>query len=142
MTIKVIIVDDHPFMRDALESLLAESDDIRVVGVCADGIEVAATAGRTAPDVVLMDLDMPQMSGLEATQELRTTQPQIRVVILTGACTQAAIRKAEALGVEGFMLKGEEDPADLPRRIRDVAAGGTAWCEIATKLAASLTPGA
>ncbi len=142
MAIKVIIVDDHPLMRDALESLLAESDDIRVVGVCADGIEVASTAGRTTPDVVLMDLDMPQMSGLEAAQELRATQPQIRVVILTGACTQAAIREAEALGVEGFLLKGEEDPADLPRRIRDVAPGGTAWCEIATKLAASLTPGA
>jgi DNA-binding NarL/FixJ family response regulator len=84
---------------------------------------------------------MPQMSGLEATQELRATQPQIRVVILTGACTQAAIRQAEALGVEGFLLKGEEDPADLPRRIRDVAAGGTAWCEIATRMGASLTPG-
>jgi DNA-binding NarL/FixJ family response regulator len=139
VAIKVIIVDDHPFMRDALENLLTETDDIRVVGVCADGSEVASTAGRTAPDVVLMDLDMPQMSGLEATQELRATQPQVRVVILTGACTPAAIREAEALGVEGFLLKGEDDPADLPRRIRDVAAGGTAWCEVAMKLAACHT---
>jgi DNA-binding NarL/FixJ family response regulator len=135
VTIRVLIVDDHPFMRHALESLLAASEDIRVVGVCADGNEVASMAGKTAPDVVLMDLDMPQMSGLEATQELRAQQPQVRVVILTGACTSAVVREAEALGVAGFLLKGDEDPADLPQRIRAVAAGGTAWCELAAKLA-------
>jgi DNA-binding NarL/FixJ family response regulator len=135
VAIRVLIVDDHPFMRDALENLLATCEDIRVVGVCADGNEVASMAGQTAPDVVLMDLDMPQMSGLEATQELRAQQPQVRVVILTGACTSAVVREAEALGVAGFLLKGDEDPADLPQRIRAVAAGGTAWCELAAKLA-------
>jgi DNA-binding NarL/FixJ family response regulator len=136
VAIKVIIVDDHPFIRTALEDLLDAIDDIRVVGVCADGSAVASTAAQTAPDVVLMDLDMPKMSGLEATRELRTAQPQIRVVILTGACTPAAICEADALGVAGFLLKGEEDPGDLPQRIRAVATGGTAWCEAAAAMLA------
>jgi|SRR4051794_19253514 len=126
MPVRVLIADDHPLLRDALVDLLTGSDDICVVGTCADGSEVTSTAARTAPDVVLMDLQMPKMSGLEATRELLAAQPHVRVVVLSGNVVPGAARQALALGAAGFLLK-EEDPCDLPRRIRAVAGGGTAW---------------
>jgi DNA-binding NarL/FixJ family response regulator len=100
------------------------------VGTCADGSEVAEAAARTAPDVVLMDLQMPKMSGLEATRELLASQPQVRVLVLSGDVAPESVHEAMALGVAGFLLK-EDDPGDRPRRIRTVAAGGTAWSEAA-----------
>jgi two-component system response regulator DesR len=130
MPIRVLVVDDHAFVRGALQDLLATTDDITVVAACADGDEVVSAAARSAPDVVLMDLDMPTVSGLEATRELRAAQPQARVVVLTGAFTAASVREAEALGVAGFLLKGD-GVDDLPQHIRAVFAGGTAWCDAA-----------
>ena len=115
----------------ALEQLFAGTDDIRVVATCQDGSEVLSAAARTEPDVVLMDLAMPHVSGLQATRELRGAQPQVGVIVLTGALFAGAARAADALGVAGFLLKAEEDPGDLPRRIREVAAGGTAWSDAA-----------
>jgi DNA-binding NarL/FixJ family response regulator len=130
MTIKVVIVDDNAYIRSAVAELLAATDDICVVATCRDGSEVVAAAARTAPDVVLMDLQMPQMSGLEATRALLAAQPQVRVVVLSGNVAAGSASEAMALGVAGFLLK-EEDPGDLPRRIRAVAAGGTAWSDAA-----------
>jgi DNA-binding NarL/FixJ family response regulator len=124
--IRVLIADDHPLIRDAIVELLSGTDDITVVAQCADGAEVAGAAARTEPDVVLMDLQMPRMSGLQATRALRAAQPDVRVIILTGSWSATAAREARALQVAGFLLKG--DGADvLPELIRTVAAGGTAW---------------
>lgn len=131
MLIKVLIVDDHAFIRGALSDLLSTTDDIVVVGTCADGSEVVETAARTTPDVVLMDLQMPKMPGLEATRALLAVQPHIRVLVLSGDVAPGSASAAMALGVAGFLLK-EEDPFDLPRRIRVVAGGGTAWSDAAT----------
>jgi DNA-binding NarL/FixJ family response regulator len=125
--IKVLVADDHPFIRDALADLLAGTDDIRVVAACADGSEVAEAAFRTHPDVVLMDLQMPQMSGLEATAVLRATQPEVRVIVLTGSLSAAAAREALSLGVAGFLLKADDAVEQLLVQIRAVAAGETAW---------------
>jgi DNA-binding NarL/FixJ family response regulator len=131
VAIKVLIVDDHYLIRMALEQLFAGSDDIRVVATCADGSEVMEAAARTEPDVVLMDLTMPNVSGLQATRELRGAQPHVGVIVLTGAVFAGAARAADALGVAGFLLKAEEDPGDLLRHVREVAAGGTAWSSAA-----------
>jgi DNA-binding NarL/FixJ family response regulator len=128
MSIKVLIADDHPLVRDALADLLTQSDGIRVVGTCADGSEVIPAAARTRPDIVLMDLQMPTMGGLEATRALLAVQPHVRVVVLTGDCKIATACEARAAGAVGFLLK-EEDPYALPEQIRAVAAGGTAWCK-------------
>jgi len=134
--IRLLIADDHPAVRVALVELFEAIDDIHVVGACADGIEVTPTAELTEPDVVLMDLQMPRMSGLEATRELLAAQPHVRVVVLSGHVTPAWAQEAMVAGAAGFLLK-EEDPGDLPERIRIVAAGGTAWSEAAAELCAS-----
>ena len=124
--IRVLIADDHPLIRSAIAELLGGTDDITVVAECADGAEVVEAAARTEPDVVLMDLQMPRMSGLEATRALRAALPDVRVIVLTGSWSAAAAREGRALGVAGFLLKGE-GPDVLPDIVRTVARGGTAW---------------
>jgi DNA-binding NarL/FixJ family response regulator len=124
--INVLIADDHAFVRRSLGDLLAAAGDIRVVAECADGSEVAEATARTHPDVVLMDLLMPRMSGLDAAQALLATQPDVRVIVLTGSLNMAAARDAQTLGLAGFLLKGD-DIDSLADCIRAVAAGGTAW---------------
>ena len=124
--IKVLIADDHPFVRRSLGDLLAAAEDICVVAECADGSEVAEAAARTHPDVVLMDLFMPRMSGLAAAQALQATQPEIHVIVLTGSLKMTAARDALDLGLAGFLLKGD-DVHSLAESIRAVADGGTAW---------------
>jgi len=126
MPIRVLIVDDHAFVRMSLEQLLGATDDIAVVGACADGSEVVTAAAQLAPDVVLMDVRMPNVNGLDATRALLAVQPHVRVLILTGAFDPAYTTAVQSLGVVGLILKGD-DPADLPGRIRVVADGGTTW---------------
>jgi DNA-binding NarL/FixJ family response regulator len=84
-----------------------------------------------------MDLSMPVMDGLEATRALAIAQPEVRVIVLTASLSATAVRKAHALGVCGFLVKGHDDGAALPRHIRAVAGGGTAWTPSAARLVAS-----
>src|SRR3954453_10499314 len=134
MPITVLIVQDHPIVRGALIDLFAETPDITVVGECSDGSQVTSAVATTGPDVVLMDLQMPYVDGLQATRELLVTSPRTRVVVLTGALTCASVREAQALGVAGYLLKGD-DPGELPGQVRTVAAGGSAWSPFAVAIA-------
>jgi DNA-binding NarL/FixJ family response regulator len=136
--IKVMIVDDHQFVRQCLSELLEQTPDICVVAECADGREVVEAALRTDPDVVLMDLAMPGMTGLEATRLLLATRPDVRVVILTGTVTSASVRGARELGVYGYLVKGEETHA-LPGWVRAVADGDSVWAHAANAHLANAT---
>ena len=126
MTIRVLVVDDNDFVRKSVISVLDRTDGIDVVAECADGIDVAMTAGLVHPDVVVMDLQMPMMSGIDAAWLLGTSQPGVRVLILSGLLSPRSVAAAARAGAVGFLLK-DGDAASLVRAIRTVASGGTAW---------------
>ena len=140
MPIRVLVVDDHALIRMALIDLLSAAPDIQVAGECSDGSQVAGAVATTSPDVVLMDLQMPYVDGLEAARELRARAPGVRVVILSGGLTAARAREAKAAGVAGFLLK-DGDPDELADQVRGVAAGGTAWHSFAEVLAEAAPAG-
>jgi DNA-binding NarL/FixJ family response regulator len=103
--IRVLVVDDHPWVRTTLTELLSDEDDLVVVGECEDGSQVVEAAARLQPDIVLMDLSMPVMNGLAATEALRAAQSQPRIVVLSGDGF-AARYKAAAAGAHALVPKG------------------------------------
>ncbi|NMH96473.1 response regulator [Pseudonocardia acidicola] len=125
--IRVLLVDDHAAVRHGLAAVLADAPDLDVVGACEDGSDVREAAVRLQPDVVLMDLSMVVMGGIEATQELQKVLPSARVVMLTSSIAGAAVHESHAAGAVGFVLK-PGSPDEIADAIRAVAAGGTAWC--------------
>jgi DNA-binding NarL/FixJ family response regulator len=128
--IKVLLADDHAFVRDSLTELLSATGDVTVVAQCEDGEQVLDAARRTYPDVVLLDLAMPRVTGLQAARELLAERPEARIVVLTGSMTPALVKEAQEIGVVGYLLK-DDDPGALPGHVRAVAAGGTAWSHAA-----------
>ncbi|MHA6626042.1 response regulator [Pseudonocardia sichuanensis] len=107
--IRVLIVDDHPVVRDGLRGVLDGEPDMQVVGEAGHGAEALARAGAVAVDVVLMDLRMPVMGGVEAIGELRRTAPDVRVLVLTTYDTDRDVLPAIEAGATGYLLK------DTPR---------------------------
>lgn len=101
--IRVLVVDDHPLVRRTLTGLLSDESDLTVVGECEDGSQVVDAVERLHPDVVLMDLSMPVMGGLEATEALRAVRPEPRVVVLSA---QRGVRpEVEAAGADALVPK-------------------------------------
>ena len=124
MPIRMIIVDDHPVVRDGLRGIFAADDAFEVVGEAADGPEALVVAMRTNPDVVLMDLRMPKMSGAEVIRRLREQTPGIRVLVLTTFDNDADVLPAIKQGATGYLLK-DTPRADLRRAVRAAARGET-----------------
>ena len=120
--IRVLITDDHPLARAGLEHLLGALDDITVVGAAGSGAEAVRLAGEHEPDVVLMDLEMPDMDGIETTEALRARQPGAAVVVLTSFSDRERILAALDAGAVGYLLK-DADPEELARAIRAAARG-------------------
>jgi DNA-binding NarL/FixJ family response regulator len=124
--IRVLVADDHDFVRAGLVELLDSTGDMTVVAECQDGDEVVTAALQTAPDVVLLDLRMPRLPGLEAARALRAIRPDARIVVLTGSPSRSTAGEARELGAVGYLLKGSP-PDELVEQLRAVAQGGTAW---------------
>ncbi|MGW9029982.1 response regulator [Streptomyces sp. NPDC055722] len=122
MTIRVLVVDDQPLIRDALAALLATAGDVDVVGTASDGAGAVRQAGRCEPDVVLMDIRMPGMDGVEATRHLRSLPRPPAVVMLTTFDLDEYVLAAVRAGASGFLLK-DGDADDLVAGIRTAAAG-------------------
>jgi DNA-binding NarL/FixJ family response regulator len=120
--IRVLLVDDHRLVRAGLQSLLEACEDIEVAGSAADGREALELVGRVEPDVVLMDLSMPGMGGVEATRRLLDAHPGVQVVVLTSFSDQEQVLDAVDAGAVGYLLK-DADPDALVDGVRAAAAG-------------------
>ena len=103
--IKILIVDDHPVVRLGLKTMLATEDGLSVVGMASSGKEALAEVQRSKPDVVLMDLRMPEMEGTEAIVQLRRLQPDLRILVLTNYGSDQYIVRALQAGAMGYLLK-------------------------------------
>jgi DNA-binding NarL/FixJ family response regulator len=121
--IRLLLADDHPVVRDGLAAMLATQPDFTVVGEAGTGAEAVAEAARLRPDVVLMDLEMPALDGIEAIRQLRAANPAVQVVVLTAFDTDDRIVGALQAGAQGYLLKGAPR-AEIFAAIRAVAAGG------------------
>jgi two-component system response regulator DesR len=119
VSIRIVIADDQALVRGALAALLALEPDIEVVGVAADGAEALTMVGSLAPDVCLMDIQMPGVDGIEATRLLRAASPATRVLIVTTFARPGYLRSALDAGAAGFMAKDApaEELADAVRRV-------------------------
>lgn len=104
--IRILIVEDHQVVRQGLVALLSATDDLEVVGSVGDGLEAVAMFGALRPDVTLMDLRMPKLSGVEALRKIRHEFPQARVIVLTTFDGDEDIFRALEAGARGYLLKG------------------------------------
>lgn len=124
--IRVLVVDDHAIVRAGIRMLLNSTEDIEVVGEAADAAEALARTRELSPDVVLMDIGLPGMTGLEATRELHRLYPESRVLMVTIHEDQEYFFEALSAGASGYVLK-EATPTELLSAIRTVHQGGVAF---------------
>jgi DNA-binding NarL/FixJ family response regulator len=139
--IRVLIVDDHPVVREGLRTFLELQDGIEVVGLANDGREAIAAVAHLRPDVVLMDLVMPELDGVGAMQELRRSGSAARVIVLTSFAEDDRVLPAIRAGAAGYLLKNVA-PAELARAVR-AAHAGEALIDpsVAARLVAQLADG-
>jgi DNA-binding NarL/FixJ family response regulator len=120
--IRLVIADDHAVVRHGLERLVATFAGVEVVGTAANGEEAVALAAERAPNVVLMDLEMPVLDGIEATRRIKEAQPEVSVVVLTSFSDRERILSALDAGAAGYLLKDVE-PDELEKAIAAAARG-------------------
>jgi two-component system, NarL family, nitrate/nitrite response regulator NarL len=120
--IKVLIVDDHPVVRKGLYSCLANRDNLKIVGEASDGADALAKVKELAPDIVLMDIQMPGMDGLAVTEALRKQAPQVKVLVLSMQGARDSVLRIIKAGARGYVLK-DAPPDELVRAIETVYGG-------------------
>jgi DNA-binding NarL/FixJ family response regulator len=120
--IRVVIADDHAVVRTGLAQLVGTFDGVELVGAAENGEEAVDLSGERAPDVVLMDLEMPVLDGIEATRRIRAAHPEVAVVVLTSFSDRERILAALDAGAAGYLLKDAE-PAELAKAIEAAARG-------------------
>lgn len=120
--LRVLVVEDHPLFRDGLRVLLDDEPTIEVVGVAGTGTEGIATAGELQPDVVVMDLQLPDVHGLEATRLILATSPHVKILVLTMFDDDDSVFAAMRAGARGYVLKGA-DQTDIIRAVEAVGRG-------------------
>jgi DNA-binding NarL/FixJ family response regulator len=123
MSIRVVVVDDHQIVRDGLVALLGALDGVEVVGSATDGREALHVVADTEPDVVVMDIQMPNLDGIEATRFIAGRHPDVRVVMLTMNEDDDTVLSAIRAGASGYLLKGS-GAEEVHNAVRAAAAGG------------------
>src|SRR5437016_2480363 len=122
MTIRLLLADDHAMVRKGLGVFLATQPDIEVVGEASNGLETLSQAAALLPDIILMDLNMPLLNGMETTKRLKESHPSIHVIVLTSFSDQDHVLPAIRAGARGYLLKDIE-PEELVSAIRRVNQG-------------------
>jgi DNA-binding NarL/FixJ family response regulator len=120
--LRVLIADDHPLFRNGMRALLAADPDTEVAGEATTGDEVVALAATLQPDVILMDIQMPGVSGIEATRQILHTSPHIRILVVTMFEDDHSVFTAMRAGARGYVLKGAR-PEEMIRAIQAVGSG-------------------
>jgi DNA-binding NarL/FixJ family response regulator len=121
-SIRVVLVDDHALVRQGFRRILEDDPDLQVVGEASNGLDAIGLVKKTDPDVVVMDMAMPEMSGLHATMELMKQRPGTKVLILSMYSDEQYVRNALDAGAKGYILKSAIEN-DLTRAVKAVAAG-------------------
>lgn len=127
MSIRIVLADDHQMILAALRSLLEKEPDIAVVGVAGDGPGLLELVERTAPDVAVVDVGMPGMSGIEATRRLHAARPLTKVIALSAYSDKRFVMEMLEAGAKGYLIKASAGD-ELPRAIRAIAQGQTYLC--------------
>lgn len=122
MTINVVLADDHTIVRDGLRALLEANSEIKVVGDAANGKQVVDKVKELKPDIVIMDISMPELNGIDATKQIVETSPEVRVIILSMLGTADHVFHALQAGVRGFLLK-ESAGREVMEAVQSVYAG-------------------
>lgn len=122
--IKILIADDHPVVRDGLSAILETQTDFEVVGEAGNGREAVELVRNLQPDVVLLDLDMPVLDGLEALRLIRAERPETRVIVFTVFDSDERIITAVQAGANGYLLKGDAPRQEIFKAVRTVYSGG------------------
>lgn len=136
--LRVIIADDHPIVRDGFQTILQLQEEIEVVGTAADGETVVKLAETKQPDVILMDLYMPKMNGIDATKQIRKCVPHVSILMMTSEPDDDRIMQALVEGASGFLLK-DWDTEDIIQAIHAIKKGQSILpVHISTKLASIL----
>ncbi len=139
--IRVLLADDHAVVRKGIREFLEEDGGVAVVAEAADGAEAVRLAGELRPAVAVLDVQMPGVSGIEATRQIKATCPGVRVLILTAYDEDPYVFALLRAGADGYILKNA-DPDDLVRAVKTVAAGGKVLApDIAAKVIAQATSG-
>ncbi len=122
MTVRILIADDHALVRDGLRMILEAEDDLSVVGTAANGRDAIAQAEALRPDVIIMDIAMPQLNGIEATAIICSALPEARVIVLSMHQTREHVHRAMQAGAEGYILK-ESAGTEVVKAVRSVMKG-------------------
>lgn len=139
MSVRVLVVDDHPLFRDGVVTALTDADDLEVVGEAQDVASAIAATGELGPDVVLMDLNLPDGSGIDAVRALAASHPDVRVLVMTMSTDDDAVVAAMRAGARGYVVKGASR-RDLVESVRAVASGGAVFSPVvADRLAGYFT---
>ncbi len=139
MSIKILVVDDHQIVRAGLRAIVERQPDMEVVGEAADGAAAVRKAVELAPEVIIADIRMVGMDGIEASRQILTQRPQAKILILSAFADRELVNRALSAGVLGYLLKSNASE-EIPRAVRAVMAGKSYLCaEVATLLVADYT---